>query len=182
MKLPIWVIYVGVFGALCGGAVAQALKWRAETKKKIADVTIEYRRLERQQNDYNEEDRAQAEVNQRRDKMRDYEKTWTDRIKTYETREALNDLLVTQTSAMQMTLATGEGDDTQSKVIPIVTGFYRIEWQAAGSVANSLKWLANIEERIDFLRVVDTTWEVRDDGTVDVSVSAQVQLPQGGAR
>ena len=174
MKLPAYVLYLLGFLAFTGGGGSALLHWSKSLNASVARLRAESGLLLTAQNEASKQEEKLSRLNRDGPRMREYESSWQQRRQSYDTRDKLAEIFKAQTLASGL---VPPDDPEANRVIEVGSAFFRIEWRVIGPPARVMAWMTAIEQRLDFLQVEETSWEVRDDSTVEVATLATLRLP-----
>lgn len=173
-KAPIWISYLVAFIFVIG-AIGNFL-WSLRQRERLGfeAARFEITQLREKQREYIALQERQSDEDKRRSSVVTYFNQWTERRKDYDTREKVTNLIDAISADQKLTLPE---DPESNRVYELASGGYRIEWKVVGKAPQGLKWVGAIEERIDFARVTELTWEIRDDNFLNIALSAELKFP-----
>lgn len=176
MRTHSWILYLGVTVVMFTGLSGAMFVFGKNRMTVVANLDTDIRSLNIARIEYIHKANQREVFTKGGEQVRQYRKNWEARRSSFDTRDKIIELLRAETMVANLN-TSDDSDQSKNTVTEVMPRTFRIEWHTIGQAQQLLRFIKAIEVKMDFLQVEDTTWEVRDDGTLDMSVIAMMRLP-----
>lgn len=175
MKRSHWLYLLLAFWVVVAGASAALNRLTSRWNDGYANICVN---LQTSLNDFDalkKEEEKYGSLNRNSEQYRRYHTLWKDRVKVYNNRQAVEDVLKSITTTQKLVMAE---PSEKNRVIENNPNNFRVEWHMIGSPASIVAWIADLEARIDSVVIEAVEWRSRADQQVDVAIEAVIKLPE----